>query len=91
MIEPLESLGQPAYTFPVTVKPVARRDNRMTQAHQRHLAIPAHFLRPILYGGRWWAAARLAGPCARFVTPPLSAALVVKSESADFTQHRSLS
>ena len=87
----LESFRKLAYTFPVTVKPVARRDNRMTQAHQRHLAIPAHFLRLILYGGRWWAAARLAGPCARFVTPSPSAALVVTSDPADSTATRSLS
>jgi len=86
----LESLGQSAYIVFVAAQSATRRDNRTTRAHPRHPAIPAHFLRPI-HGGRWWAAARLAGPCARFVTPPPSAALVVTSDPADSTATRSLS
>ena len=84
-------LSLPRYTRLATAKSVVGRDNPLTQAHQRPLATLAHFLRPILYGGRRWAAFGLAGPCARFVTPASSTSIVVTSMVVDSNpSHRSL-
>lgn len=89
---PLTAHPTPAYPIPVTATSVTGRENPMAQAQQRPLAILAHFLRPqSLYDGRRWATARLAGPCARFLTPTSSASIVVRSDLADSKfLHRSL-
>lgn len=80
----VETRGTMGYDFIVAAPAATGRDNPMsTGAAAPSCDTGAFFAPASLNGWRRWAAFRLAGPCARFVTPTSSATIVVTNDVAD--------
>lgn len=88
MIEPLESLGQPAYTVPVTATSVTRRSNRKLGAPAPSTG--AFFMRcPSMAGDAGQTARSGRVPSSRFATPASFATISVASDVANSNLTRS--